>query len=298
MEKTSEWLLSFNSTENQQLQSLIHQRKDSNKPAIVTSITGGKGGVGKTSISLKFSKTLASLGHKVLLIDCDYNLSNTAIKLGLPLNNSNFYSLLTAQKSFSDCLYKEGKFHLLSACNGDLDLFESKLKLEELIIDIIQSHQAEYDFILLDCAAGITRETLTLNAYCDHRVFVVTPDKASITDSYSLIKVLNKKYGIRENHLLVNMYANKAQFANVVTSLCETVENFLGARTSILGGVKRIDVEYSRFDNYFLNPAENSSHKKFLNLVNKYVDESSRHFSDYLNDHQKINPEQEVLTLS
>lgn len=297
MEKASEWLLSFNSAENQQLQSLINQRKDSRKPALLTSVTGGKGGVGKTSISLKFSKTLASMGHKVLLIDCDYNLSNTAIKLGLPLNNSNFYSLLTAQKQFSDCLHKEGNFHLLSACNGDLDLFEADLKLEELIIDIIQAHQEEYDFIFLDCAAGISRETLVLNAYCDHRVFVVTPDKASITDSYSLMKVLSKKYGIKENHLLVNMYTNNNQFANVVTSLCETVENFLGARTNILGGVKRVDVEYSRFDKYFLNPAENACHKKFLNLVQKYVDESRRHFGDYLNHHQ-VNPEQDVLTLS
>jgi len=298
MEKTSEWLLSFNSTQHKQIQALIHERKTSSKPAIVTSITGGKGGVGKTSISLKMSKSLASLGHKVLLIDCDYNLSNTAIKLGLPLNNSNFYSLLTAQKEFKDCLHKEGNFHLLSACNGDLGLLESKLKLEEIIIDIVQSHQEEYDFILLDCPAGLNNESLVLNAYCDHRIFVVTPDKASITDSYSLIKVLCKKFGIKENHLLVNMYVNQSQFASVVTSLSETVENFLGCRTNILGGVKRIDVEYSRFDKFFLESAENSAHKKFLNLVQKYVDESSRHFGDVINSHQTSTYEHEVQTLS
>jgi flagellar biosynthesis protein FlhG len=298
MQKTSEWLLSFNSQEQKQIQALIHQRKTSDKPAIVTSITGGKGGVGKTSISLKLSKSLARLGHKVLLIDCDYNLSNTAIKLGLPLNNSNFYSLLTAQKEFIDCLYKEGNFHLLSACNGDISLFETKLKFEELMIDIIQSHQDEYDFIFLDCPAGLNKESLILNAYCDHRVFVVTPDKASITDSYSLMKVLAKKFGIKENHLVVNMITSKKQFANVITTLCETVENFLGCRTNILGGVQRVDVEYSRFDQYFLEGEENSAHKKFLKVVHKFVDESSRHFDDVIFSQGQTNTEHEVQPLS
>lgn len=270
MEKTSKWLHSFNSeqhaTSKLSISSGIQKAK-------TISITGGKGGVGKTSFSLKFSKELARAGKRVLLIDCDYNLSNTAIRLGLPLNNTNFYSLLTSQKEFTDCLYKEGNFHLLSACNGDLDLFESELKLEDLIIDIINSHDSEYDFILLDCPAGLSKESLTLNAYCDERFFIVTPDKASITDSYSLMKVLSNKYSVRENHLLVNMYSNKKQFERVVTTISETAENFLGCRTQVLGGIPKIDVEYSRFDTFFLSNADSQFQKRFLKVVGKYADD-------------------------
>lgn len=276
MEKTSEWLLSFNSSYHRQVQALIQERKNAFNKCSTVSFTGGKGGVGKTSIALKFAKELAKQGRKTLLIDCDYNLSNTAIRLGLPLNNSNFYSLLTAQKTFEECLHKEGNFHLLSACNGDLDLFESKLRLEELIIDIITEHEREYDFILLDCPAGITKEALTLNAYCDQRIFVVTPDKASITDSYSLIKVLATKFGVKENHLLVNMYASQAQFGRVAATMSETVENFLGCRTNILGGLRKIDVEHSRFDKFFLDNEESGFHKKFLKVVQRYSDDLGR----------------------
>ncbi len=72
-------------------------------------ITGGKGGVGKTSISLKMAKEISQQVNRVLLIDCDYNLSNTAIKLGRPLSNY-FFELVSAEKSFEECLYSEGNF--------------------------------------------------------------------------------------------------------------------------------------------------------------------------------------------
>lgn len=275
MQKTSEWLQSFNSHSQQQIQSLLAERKAKNNKTITVSITGGKGGVGKTSISLKMAKELARIGYKTLLIDCDYNLANTALKLGLPIQNT-FYDLVTAQKSFDECLYKDGHFHLLSACNGSIELFESQLKLEEIIIDIINTHEQEYDFILLDCPAGVTREALTLNAYCDQRILVVTPDKSSITDSYSLVKILNSKFGVKENQLLVNKFRSTSQYEKVVKVMSETIENYLNVRTHILGGIRHLDVNTSEFDAYFLNPAENAFNKSFLKVVRNYSEKLSR----------------------
>lgn len=275
MEKASEWLLSFNTQESRHVKHLIDQRKEKFNKTVTASITGGKGGVGKTSISLKISKELSNLGFKVLLVDCDTNLSNTAIKLGLPLTNT-FFSLVSAQKTFDECLHKENNFHLLSACNGSLDLFDSSLNIEEIIIDIINTHEKEYDFIFLDCPAGLNKESLTLNAYCDQRIVVVTPDKASITDSYSLIKVLNHKYGVKENHLLVNMCHSKNQYEQVVKTISETVENFLGGRTHILGGVSKLDVIQNRFDDTFLGQADISVRKEFNKIINRYTEELTR----------------------
>jgi flagellar biosynthesis protein FlhG len=80
MKETSEWLHSFNTGH---LAKNDFNSKSQTTKAKKISITGGKGGVGKTSFSLKFAKELAYAGRKVLLIDCDYNLSNTAIRLGL-----------------------------------------------------------------------------------------------------------------------------------------------------------------------------------------------------------------------
>lgn len=275
MKKTSDWLMSFNSKLEEDTEDIMSGAMAiSNSKMTSICITGGKGGVGKTSISLKLAKELSHSGQKVLLIDCDYNLSNTAIKLGLPITNT-FFSLVSSEKSFEECLYQEGNFHLLSACNGSLDLFNSNFKIEEVIIDIMNEHGEEYDFILLDCPAGLQKESLLLSAYCDMRVVVVTPDRASITDSYSLIKVLGQNYGIKENHLLVNQYRNQAQFSRVVRTMSETVENFLGCRTNILGGVRRLDVDQSRFDEQFLMRGKNDLHQSFLKVVEKLTEKST-----------------------
>ena len=140
MRKTSEWLLSNNTQYHKQIKDLLDSRKNKREKSVTVSVTGGKGGVGKTSVSLKLSKELAKQGHKVLLIDCDYNLSNTALKLGLPITNT-FYDLVSANKNFDECLHIDGNFNLLSACNGSLDLFDASFRIEEVIIDIINTHE-------------------------------------------------------------------------------------------------------------------------------------------------------------
>lgn len=265
MHKTSEWLQSFSSEKNLKTpaRSLL---TDGFKPCRKISITGGKGGVGKTSIALKTAMELAKAGHRTLLIDCDSNLSNTAIKLGLPLDNK-FEKLLSAESTFEEVVIQLGNFHLLPACNGSIEVFESKIRFDEIIIDIISSHEHEYDYILLDCPAGVSREALTLNAYCDHRWVVVTPDKSSITDSYSLVKLLATRFGIKENHLLINMYQTDKQYQKVVHTLTETIQNFLQVRTHVLGGIKKVEVSAEGFDTFFLSEAKNDWQKNFVKLL-------------------------------
>ncbi len=234
-------------------------------------ITGGKGGVGKTSLALKFAMEISRNGKKVLLIDCDANLSNTSIKLGLNLDNK-FEKLLTAEKTFEECIYRLGNFHLLPACNGSLEMFEEKVQFEDIIQDIILSHQNEYDYILLDCPAGISKSSLKLSALCDERIIVVVPDRSSITDSYSLIKMLSKKYNILHHHLIVNMYQTEKQLIKVTQTLGETVENFLGVRLFPLGGVLKLDIDSEYFDTFFLSQEKNELNKNFAKLLYKFTE--------------------------
>ena len=270
--RTQEWLLSNN-----------HYIKPNNTKlnigkAKTISVASGKGGVGKTSISLKFSKKLVEQGYKVLLIDCDYNLSNTAVKLGLPLNN-NFYQLLTSRKSFDDCIYKNGNFHLLSACSGNIEMFEEGESYSKHIISILNSCESHYDYIILDSPAGLNKDILTLNAYCDHRFVVVTPDKSSITDSYSLLKILNLNYGINENHLILNKISNKVQFNRLVKSLSETVESFLSCRLKVLGAIRYENMDVDQFDNLITNETANTAFEKnFIKLVKAFTEEHSDSF--------------------
>lgn len=258
----SDWLVSQNK----------YSTKKTSLKAKTISVTAGKGGVGKTSVAVKMAKILSSTGYKVLLLDCDTNLSNTVVKLGLPITNY-FYDLVSARRDFEDCIHKDGNLHLLAGCNGNIDLFNKTLEIDRIIIDIIVNHEKDYDYIILDCPAGITKETLTLNAYSDYRFVVVTPDKSSVTDSYSLIKILNKEFGINDNHLLINKVSSEPQFQRMIKTLSETVETFLRCRLHILGGVQKEEAPVDHFDTVLLAQENNSLHKNFVNIVKRFTDE-------------------------
>lgn len=269
----STWLLSHRSDD--------HIESNVSTPLIsiddeckIIAVGSGKGGVGKTTTALMIASELSSQGKKVLLIDCDYNLSNTAVKLGLPLND-NFYSLLSLEKTFDECLYKLGNIHLLSGCNGNSDLFDSSFEHDKFIVDIIAEHRSDYDHIILDCPAGVNRETINLQAYADYRFMVVNPDRSSITDTYALIKILNQKYQIKDNHLIVNRVDSNKQYLKVVKSLVDTVSSFMQANLSVLGGVKNLEVPSDKFDHALLKSEKNSLSKYYTKIINKFTDEDT-----------------------
>jgi flagellar biosynthesis protein FlhG len=108
-----------------------------------------------------------------------------------------------------------------------------------MVINLINQHETEYDYILLDSPGGISKVILNINAYSQHRFFVVTPDKSSITDSYSLMKLLKLRYGVRHHFLIVNRFVAEKQYQRVVKTITNTVENFLGSELSVLGGVRK-----------------------------------------------------------
>ncbi|MBT7611215.1 MAG: AAA family ATPase [Bacteriovoracaceae bacterium] len=270
--KTQAWLLANNKYTKENVTRLTFGK------AKTISVASGKGGVGKTSISLKFSKTLSKQGYKVLLIDCDYNLSNTAIKLGLPLNND-FYKLITSRISLDECLHKQGKFHLLSACSGNIEMFEEAESYSRHIINLINKCEDDYDYIILDSPAGLNKDILTLNAYCDDRFIVVTPDRSSITDSYSLLKILNKNYGIKENHLIVNKISTQNQFNRLVKSLSETVDSFLSCRLKVLGAVELETMAVDLFDKLLTGKKEKFAFdNNFIKMVKIFTEEYSEGF--------------------
>lgn len=259
-----EWLLSHKN------ESQITSNK---KRAKTICFTSGKGGVGKTSACVKFGKILSELGCKVLILDCDYNLSNTAFKLGLPFNNQ-FRSFIDSQVEFEDAVIKDGNLHLLSACNGDLDLVGSKIHLEKIIIDLLIEQERNYDYILLDCPAGLSKDNLVLNAYCDHRFVIITPDKSSITDSYSLVKVLNHKFGVHDFDLLLNKVSSSKQSQRLVNSFVRTSFQFLNCRVGFLGSVPFLTKSVEEFDRELFKVADSEIQKSFYQIVSSFAEKN------------------------
>jgi len=299
----AQWLLShhsgFNLGENANFDQ--NTNKTDIKPSKTIAISSGKGGVGKTSVAIKMAKLMVEQGEKVLLIDCDYNLSNTAVKLGVPLN-SKFYDLFVNDLEFSDAVYKDGNFHLLSACNGNIDLFDRSVGIENLIIDIIETHRNDYDSIILDCPAGLNKEVAVLNAYCDYRFVVVTPDRSSITDSYSLIKVLGQRHSIKSFHLIFNKISGKKQYERLTQTFLKTSAHYLDCRLKVLGGIPFFNEQVDHFDRELLKVADSNIHKSFNKVMKRFSEEDNgRTFSPsvYFCDEKlgAVKPEQEVQSI-
>lgn len=290
--KASSWLLSHKTNDNfadlgQKV--LLEGVREASSPsfsfedlrASTIAITGGKGGVGKTSVAIKIAKTLSNEGNKVLLIDCDYNLSDTYVKLGLPLNDG-LYEIVAGKKTFLDVVYRMNNFHLLSGSSGNLHLLENNYEIDQAIIQLIVQLEKKYDYIILDLPAGLHKAMLTICAYVDKRFVVVTPDKSSLTDSYALMKVLKQKYGVNSNHLLVNKVSNEQQYKRIVKVLSETVENFLMSHLKVLGKVSKSDKDLDLMDQVILGDETNIIHHDFIKVVQKIAEENAaQHCSLY-----------------
>jgi flagellar biosynthesis protein FlhG len=262
MESRESWLSSYRDNSFGLLSS-------GDKKSAVIAVSSGKGGVGKTTISLKLAERLSMDGLKVLVVDCDYNLSNTGIHLGLQVKND-FYDLVSSQKNFYQCLETVRGFDLLMACSGDIGLFTSNECISDILLDIVSTHRNEYDVVLLDCPAGLNTEVLKLCAYADFRMMVATPDPASITDTYSSIKVLKRHYNISSNHLLVNRTKSITSFRNVVKTISETAEKFLTCQTKVIGAIFEGEKPSSLSAKKFFLGKNCHSYKNVIKVLEKY----------------------------
>ena len=267
MEKTESWLSSYHS-HDEEIHSNYILSAGKSKESLVFAVSSGKGGVGKTTISLKLAERLSADGLKVLLVDCDYNLSNTGVQLGLKLKN-NFYELVSSQKEFHHCVEHVRGFDLLMACNGSSDLFTYTKSISDILLDIVSSHRDEYDVVLLDCAAGLNNEVLKLCAYADIRIMVATPDPSSITDTYSSIKVLRNKFNVTFNHLIVNKVCGHEAYKRVVKTISETAERFLMCQTKILGSVEE-NKKNSVLGKKFFTGKNCQAYRNILKILEKY----------------------------
>ncbi len=199
----------------------------SSSPKVIT-ITSGKGGVGKTNLSVNLACLLAEQGKKVLLLDADLGLANVDVLLGLtpPLNLSNFFA---NEVSLEEVIFKTPYgFSILPASSGvnDMNMLSAEKKMA--LLDSMDAIEDDLDYLLVDTGAGIHDNVLYFNIAAQERIVVLTPEPTSLTDAYALIKVLKSSYDISSFRVLINMADSTKQAKDVFSRLSVACDHFLG----------------------------------------------------------------------
>lgn len=202
-------------------------------------ITGGKGGVGKTSVALNLALTLAREGSKVLLLDGDTDLANVSIMLGRYPNRT-LADVMNGSSSLQDIIMKaEYGLDILPGASGVDQCIEMEADASLRVLKGMAQLEKRYDYVITDTASGLQPTGMHMIAAAELACVVVTPDPASLTDAFSLIKLLIRRGYNRTPSILVNMAQGASQARTVFQRLEGAAQRHLGISLHYLGGIWR-----------------------------------------------------------
>lgn len=197
------------------------------RPIQVVAVTGGKGGVGKTNVSVNLGVALSRLGRRVTLMDADLGLANVDVLLGLKPRHT-LKDVIDGSVSLQDVLI-EGPIgmRIVPAASGMQEMVRLGPQQHAGLISAFSEIAHSMDVLLIDTAAGIADEVISFLCAAQEILVVVCDEPTSITDAYALIKVLNQQYGIDRVRVVANMVRTEDEGAKVFEKLRSVSERFL-----------------------------------------------------------------------
>jgi len=204
-------------------------------------VVSGKGGTGKSTITAALSDLLRREG-RTLLVDADLGCANAHILHDVHPEHS-FANVIAGERAVSEIVTPCGQgLDLLAGGSGIGRLAE----LEDYELDLIGRGlariESDYDFTLVDSAAGLSRQTVTFAAACDRTLLVTTPDVTAMTDAYAFLKVFVRLCALHGERrplpwLVVNRAASVGEASEVAARLQDVTRKFLGQQLEVLGSL-------------------------------------------------------------
>ncbi|MCL6477598.1 MAG: MinD/ParA family protein [Peptococcaceae bacterium] len=206
-------------------------------PARVIAVSSGKGGVGKTSLVVNLAITLAAMGQRVVVFDADLGMANAEVLMGI-----------TPPSTLFDCLYGDKELEdiiipgpcgikLVSGGSGFLELANLDSTRRQRLIESLAYFDRETDFLIIDTGAGISKNVLGFVAAAGEVIVVVTPEPTSLTDAYSLIKVLAMFKVHSEVMMVINRAADEREARRTAQRVENVVAQFLQIRVNTIGWI-------------------------------------------------------------
>ena len=199
------------------------RKMKTNKLVKVIAVTGGKGGVGKTNVSLNVAISLGHQGKKVLVLDADLGLANCDVMLGLRVEK-NLSHVLSGECELDDILVDgPGGIRIVPATSM-VDLTPAE---HAGLIRAFSELRSEYDVLVIDTAAGISDMVLSFSRAAQDVLVVVCDEPTSITDAYALIKLLNREHQVYKFKIAANMVRSLREGHDLFAKLSKVTDRFL-----------------------------------------------------------------------
>lgn len=213
--------------------------KENEKKSRIITVTSGKGGVGKTSVSINLAIQFRLQGKSVIIFDADFGLANIEVMIGA-IPKYNLSDLIYRGKDLNDIIMKGpmdiGFISGGSGISGFGDLTKDQLTY---LVYKIKELESMADIIIIDTGAGISSAVMDFVVVSNEVILVTTPEPTSITDSYSLLKALNKRddFDKSQNHIKIvaNRVRSYEEGANLYNKLNVVVNKFLNFNIEFLG---------------------------------------------------------------
>jgi len=202
--------------------------------ARIITITSGKGGVGKTSISLNLSLSLAAEGFKVCLFDADLGLANVNILTGI-YPEKDLEAVMDGQLGLTEIMIKNYQgIDIIPGSSGVgkmADLTQTQTRtLIRSFLDL-----DDYDYFIFDTSAGISSQVLSFCMASHEIILVATCEPTSLTDAYAMLKALSKFEYKSPVKVLINQVRSGKAAQKAYAQLKDTVNKFLSIRVEPLG---------------------------------------------------------------
>lgn len=191
----------------------------------VLAISGGKGGVGKSTLAVNLAAAYASRGSKTVLLDGDLGMADLNLLLGVAPDRT-LLDLLDGA-SIDDVLAEAHGLHLVPGLNGSFQLANLEPAHKAALTAGIESLRERYETMIVDTAAGISDDTMMLASSADEVLVVATPEPLSLADAYACLKVLSTRRGVRRALLVPNSVHSERQADDVEHRLRGLVNRFL-----------------------------------------------------------------------
>lgn len=223
-----------------QAQQISNEVRQLSPEAKLLAIASGKGGVGKTWLSITLAQALSQLGQRVLLFDGDLGLANVDIQLGLNPDRD-LGDVLAGKQSLEAVTMRceSGGFDVIAGRSGSGSLTHAPLEKLEKLTQGLRLQGGNYDRVIIDLGAGIER-TVRFLASKAHCCLVVTNDEpTSITDAYAFIKLALRHNPSADLRIVINMAKSTSDAERTYATLRKACESFLKARPPLAGIIRQ-----------------------------------------------------------